>query len=150
MRRTVGSLVSGQNPATAGPKDLVFDAVKSMAQKNIGALPVVEGGRLAGIFTERDVLKRVVATGLDPRTTRVEQVMTPAPETSGADEGIIDCMEKMRRLNCRHMPVLKAGALVGVVSLRDLLMLLLQMKQDEIQYLNELFDYLPVEPGPGG
>ncbi|MBI3272930.1 MAG: CBS domain-containing protein [Planctomycetes bacterium] len=150
MRRTIGSLVVGQNCLLSSPQDIVFDVARSMAGKNVGAVPVMDRDKLIGIFTERDILKRVVAAGLDPRATRVEQVMTSAPETSPADEGVIECMERMKKLNCRHMPILEGGRLLGVVSLRDLLMLLLKMKQDEIEYLSELFEYLPVEPGPGG
>jgi CBS domain-containing protein len=97
----------------------VSEAVKEMNRHRIGAILVVDDGRLSGIFTERDVLTRVVAPGLDPRTTPITQVMTDKvlfvlPETT-----VQQVMDLFAEKRCRHLPVMDAGRLVGLVSIGD-------------------------------
>ncbi|MBI3272907.1 MAG: CBS domain-containing protein [Planctomycetes bacterium] len=146
MLRTLGQLVERQRCITASVCDTVLDTVKVMAENRIGALPVLNEGRLVGVFSERDVLTRVLAIGLDPRTTRLGQVVTLAVETASAGDGVVDALERMRQRGCRHLPVLQNGELLGMLSLRDVTGVLLE----EVRRLHELFEYLPIEPGPGG
>ena len=98
----------------------VRDATKLMSESHISALPVIEGGMLKGIFTERDVAKRVVAEGLNPDETVLSDVMTPNPDTVAPDASASDALEKMQTNHYRHLPVVADGKVVGMVSIRDL------------------------------
>ncbi len=97
----------------------VSEAVKEMNRHKIGCLLVLEGTRLAGIFTERDVLTRVVAADLDPKTTPVARVMTGNVLTTTPDATVQQMMDTFAEKRCRHMPVLKDSALVGLISIGD-------------------------------
>ena len=106
---------------TAQPQTAVAKAAQRMAARNVGAVLVVEDGRLVGIFTERDVVFRVVAAGLDARTTRLEEVATRDPVTIGPDQSFGHALVLMRRNGFRHLPVLEDGKPVGIVSARSAL-----------------------------
>ena len=97
----------------------VADAVKEMNRHKIGCVLVMEGARLAGIFTERDVLTRVVAADLDPKTTPVARVMTGNVLTATADATVQQMMDSFAEKRCRHMPVMKDGQPIGVISIGD-------------------------------
>jgi CBS domain-containing protein len=99
-----------------------LEAARFMMEHNIGALPVMRDGKLAGIFSERDIMNRVVAAGRTPGTTRVAEVMTSNPRTVDADESLEDCLFLMKEFNFRHVVVMSGGELKGLVSLRDILM----------------------------
>src|SRR5258708_11379393 len=100
----------------------VLEAARFMMEHNIGALPVMRDGKLAGIFSERDVMNRVVAVGRTPGTTEVGEVMTANPRAVEADESIEECLFIMREFGFRHLPIIEGEELKGLVSLRDLLM----------------------------
>jgi CBS domain-containing protein len=93
-----------------------------MKHNNVGAVPVISNGELVGILSERDVMNRVVAEGLDPQTTTLRQVMTPTPLTVGASESVENCMVLMKTHGIRHLPIVEGNVLVGMVSLRDILL----------------------------
>lgn len=97
----------------------VSDAVKEMNRHKIGSVLVMDGSNLAGIFTERDVLTRVVAADLDPRQTPIAQVMTRQVLTVGPDTTVQQTMDLFSEKRCRHMPVIKDGAIVGIISIGD-------------------------------
>jgi CBS domain-containing protein len=99
-----------------------LEAARFMMEHNIGALPVMRDGKLVGIFSERDVINRVVAAGRTPGTTRVAEVMTSNPRTVDADETLEDCLFLMKEFNFRHVVVVSGEELKGLVSLRDILM----------------------------
>jgi CBS domain-containing protein len=102
------------------PPDAVISAVaKLMAKRNAGAVMIVEEERLIGIVTERDVVFRVVARGLDARTTHAADVMTPAPHTVGPDKPFGYALLLMHEKGFRHLPVVENGKLIGVVSARS-------------------------------
>jgi CBS domain-containing protein len=103
----------------AAPETLVSKAAKMMAAKNVGAVMVVEGDRLVGIFTERDVVFRVVAPGLDAGATRLADVMTHAPRTIGPDQPFGHALVVMQEHGFRHLPVVQDGKPVGIVSSRS-------------------------------
>lgn len=111
----------------------VLDTAKYMAERNIGAVAVIRGDELVGIFSERDLMKRVVATGRDLAQTQVEDVMTADPLVVSPQERITDCMRMMKEHSFRHLPICEGRKLKGLLSLRDLLLHDLVEKDGEIQ-----------------
>ena len=109
----------------------VLEAARFMMEHNIGALPVVRNGELAGIFSERDIMNRVVAVGRLPGTTKVSEVMTPHPRFVGPDESVEDCLFLMREFGFRHVPICEGKEVKGLISLRDLLMRYVAQKEAE-------------------
>ena len=119
--RSVRTIVEGQKVVEL-PADCTVDvAAKTMKECRIGAVLVVEGGRLAGIFTERDALFRVLAEERDPRTTQLAEVMTLHPQTIGPDQPFGHALHMMYEGGFRHVPVVENGRPVGIVSSRDAL-----------------------------
>jgi CBS domain-containing protein len=100
----------------------VLEAARYMMEHNIGALPVMRNGELAGIFSERDIMNRVVAVGRTPGSTSVAEVMSANPRTVPADETVEECLFIMREFGFRHLPIVEGKELKGLVSLRDILM----------------------------
>jgi CBS domain-containing protein len=121
MERPVRSIIEDQKPVTASAEITVAAAARLMKERRIGALLVVHDGRLAGIFTERDALFRVVAEGRDPAKTRVADVMTANPRTITPDRPFGHALHLMYEGGFRHVPVVDNGRPVGVVSARDAL-----------------------------
>jgi CBS domain-containing protein len=117
--RTVKSIIEGQALLTAAASLPVADAARLMRTHKVGAILVVDGEQLAGIFTERDALFRVVAEGRDPRSTPVGEVMTANPTTINANQPFARAMELMHAGRFRHVPVVENGRAVGIVSARD-------------------------------
>jgi CBS domain-containing protein len=115
----VGSVMQRRMLLKAPPETLVSKAAKLMADKNVGAVMVVEGDHLVGIFTERDIVFRVVAQGLDARKTRLADVMTPAPDTVEPDKPFGYALLRMHERGFRHLPVIRDSKLVGIVSSRS-------------------------------
>ena len=105
---------------TAQTDESLDVAADRMSWHQVGALPVLEGQRLVGIITERDITA-AMAEGADPVTTRVGEFMTPAPEVLGPDSEFADAAHVMLKLGIRHLPVVRGGCLVGVLSMRDVL-----------------------------
>src|SRR5580658_520606 len=102
------------------PEATVFDAIQLMADKNIGALPVMSGGRLAGIFTERDYTRKVALQGKTSKQTLVKEVLSREIVTVMPSDSIDDCMRIMTESRVRHLPVLQGEELVGIISIGDL------------------------------
>jgi CBS domain-containing protein len=119
--RPISQVLRGQKLVTAPPGMTVREAARLMAAEKKGALPVIESGRLVGVFTERDAVFRVLARGLDPDTTPLAQVMTKDPVTVAADRPLNHALHLMFEGGFRHIPALDGGRLVGVVSARDAL-----------------------------
>jgi CBS domain-containing protein len=119
--RSLRSIVANQPPAIAEKSVTVLEAATLMKQQGKGALLVVEGSRLSGIFTERDALFRVIATGRDPATTKLADVMTPHPQTMHPDEPFVKALRIMHKRGFRHLPVVEHGRPLGIVSARDAL-----------------------------
>jgi CBS domain-containing protein len=105
---------------TIGPGASVFDAVKLMAEKNIGALLVVEGGRIAGILTERDYARKIVLMARSSKETPVREVMTSQVMYVRTHQTSEECMALMTENRVRHLPVMDQGKLIGLVSIGDL------------------------------
>lgn len=117
--------------------DRVIDAVEKMHEKNIGALPVVEGDGVIGIFTERDALYRVIHDKLDPASTSVGDVMTKNPDCVSPDMSVIDAMRMVNEKRFRHLPLVKEGKLVGLVSSGDLTRSVVEEQKAEISGLSQ-------------
>lgn len=100
----------------------VLEAARFMMEHNIGALPVLRNGELAGIFSERDIMNRVVAIGRMPGTTKVSEVMTTNPKSVNVNETVENSLFLMREFGFRHLPITDGKQLKGLVSLRDLLL----------------------------
>jgi CBS domain-containing protein len=125
-------LVKDRPLFAADAEDTVLDVARDMVEKNIGAVPVLRGGELVGIFSERDLMKRVVVGARAPGSTKVGEVMTPRPQVV---EKIDRCMFIMREYGFRHLPVMDEGKIVGLISLRDLLLRNLTEKADEVKQM---------------
>jgi CBS domain-containing protein len=119
--RSVRSVVAGQTPLTAPKTETVLQAALLMKQHGKGALLVVDGTRLIGIFTERDALFRVVAQGRDAKGTALSEVMTPQPQTIHPDEPFLNAMRMMHKGGFRHLPVVEFDRPLGMLSSRDAL-----------------------------
>ena len=121
-RRQISTIIAGHILVSATCDMTVRAACLLMAENHVGALAVVESGRIAGIFTERDALNKVLAGGLDPDATTLEAVMVANPQTIEADRPLAHALHMMADGGFRHVPVVDAtGAPVGMVSARDAL-----------------------------
>ena len=98
----------------------IFDGLQLMAEKNIGALLVIDSDELVGIFSERDYARKVVLRGKSSRKTSVGEIMTKMVASVGPDQSIQECMELMTEKHIRHLPVFENGELVGVISIGDI------------------------------
>jgi CBS domain-containing protein len=136
-------LINNQDTYRADGDQTVLEVAHAMVARNIGAVPVLRDGVLVGIFSERDLMKRVVAEGLDPRTTRLEEVMTEDPLTVSPSETVADCMVLMRRHGFRHLPICEGQRLLGVVSLRDVLLHDLTEKDYEVRMMRAYIQATP-------
>ena len=132
------------NPATS-----VADAARLMTSRQVGAVPVIDGERVAGIFTERDVMGRVVAEGVDPLATPVSAVMSTTLVIADIGESHDVCMRRMQQARVRHLLVLNEGRLAGILSLRDLLALELDEREEAITLLNAYVHYIPADLAAG-
>jgi CBS domain-containing protein len=115
----VGRVMEQRKLLKASPETFVNKAAKLMAKRGVGAVLVVEGERLVGIFTERDIAFRVVARDLDAQTTRLADVMTRAPDTVDRDKPFGYALLRMQERGFRHLPVVAEGKIVGIVSARS-------------------------------
>lgn len=118
-----------------GPNQTVSDAVRCMAECQVGAVPIVTGEQLVGIFSERDLLRRVIAVGRDPQNTLLSDVMTPDPVTATPQDEPLMALDKMRRVGCRHLPIEVGGTVIDMLSMRDLLYREIEEKSAEVEQL---------------
>lgn len=121
MNTSIATLLEGKSRAlhTVPATVTVFEAVQKMNQHRIGAMLVLEGPKLAGIFTERDALTRVIAASLDPKTTPLAKVMTANVLTVGPEATVQQVMDLFAEKRCRHLPVIQEEKLVGLISIGD-------------------------------
>lgn len=131
----VKDLIKNRQTFTVQEQQTVFEVAKFLVEHNIGAVPVLHEKKLVGIFSERDIMKRVVAEARDPRTTKVSDIMTSGPVTVTPETTVEECMVLMRDHNCRHLPICHDNALWGLISLRDVLAHDLAEKEEEARHL---------------
>ena len=127
----------GTKVATVSHDATVLAAAKLMNERRIGALVVSQGDKVVGIFTERDILNRVVAAGRNPDSTPVAEVMTSPMACCKRDTPLAECRSVMTHKRIRHLPVVEEGQLFGLISAGDLLANEVAGKQETIEYLNE-------------
>ena len=121
LERTIRMIIENQEIVTATAATTVGDAARLMKQSKVGAVIVVEDGKLAGVFTERDALFRVIADKRDAQTTALAEVMTRDPQTIHPDKPFAQALHIMYAGGFRHVPVVEDGRPVGIVSARDAL-----------------------------
>ncbi|MBZ5723395.1 MAG: CBS domain-containing protein [Acidobacteriia bacterium] len=119
----------------AEENDAVADVARQMAQLHIGAILVLDGGRLCGVFSERDLMKRVVLERLNPESTPVKFVMSTDVVTVDEDAELQEAMEAMEAHSCRHLPVMRGGRVTGFLSMRDIMHYELTRQTDEIHHM---------------
>jgi CBS domain-containing protein len=141
--RQIGEIIEGRSLVHAQPADRVRDVARKMSDRNVGAIAILDGGILVGIFSERDMLTRVVAEGRNPDYTRVDDVMTKDLIVGAPADDINDALQKMHATNCRHLPVVQGGSLVGMISIRDLLRVDDDANRAKASFLTELVTYSP-------
>jgi CBS domain-containing protein len=117
----IADLIEGQTVTVVEPGATVRMAAQRMVERNISMVAVVEKGTLAGVFSERDIMSRVVARGLDPNHTSVAAVMTTELVVVEPDDNLDTARQKMHAIGSRYLPVVREGKLIGMISIRDLL-----------------------------
>jgi CBS domain-containing protein len=117
---TLRDLIKDRKVHSIDATSSVLEAARFMMEHNIGAVPVLRNGELAGIFSERDVMNRVVASGRTPGTTSVAEVMTANPRAVSVDESVAECLFIMEEFGFRHLPIVEGKEVRGLVSLRDI------------------------------
>jgi len=127
----------GSTVWSIAPTAMVFDAIALMADKNIGALPVLENDRLIGIISERDYTRKVILKGKSSQETRVEEIMTQDLVTADPTDTVVDCMRVMTEERVRHLPVIKGAKMVGVLSIGDLVKCLISAQAETIDNLEQ-------------
>jgi len=143
--KSIRSIVANRDTVTVDSMTSVLDAARLMSARHIGALPVVDGERLVGIFTERDVMARIVADARDPRTTPISEVMSTNLVVTEINDSFDACLGRMQQARVRHMLVLDNGRLAGILSLRDLMAADLDDKDEAISLLNAYVHYIPAD-----
>jgi CBS domain-containing protein len=147
--KTLGSIVKDSNRDlyTVSADQTVHNAARYMTERHIGAVTVVDGERVIGLFSERDLMNRVVAESRDPRAVQVRDVMTTDLTTASTNESYEEGLRKMQQARCRHLPILEADNFIGLISLRDLLEVDADEKAEEIRMLNTYIHYVPPDLG---
>lgn len=120
MSRSIASVIAERTHYTLPSTLTAREAARFLAEKEVGAVAVVDDGELKGVMSERDLVYRIVAAGLDADKTKVSDIMTPDPVTVQASETLSHALEQMRDRKFRHMPVLDGNKLVGMISIRDM------------------------------
>jgi CBS domain-containing protein len=134
MPITVHKLVKGNPLHCVGEQDTVLSAVRVMVENNIGAVAVLRDGELTGIFSERDLMKRVVAEGRDPRGVKVAEVMTRELTAITPDAPVEGALLLMKQGGFRHLPITQERRIVGMISLRDLLLYEVEEKDADLDH----------------
>src|SRR5271165_195720 len=141
----INDLLKDQVTVSAEVGQTVLEVARIMVDHNIGAVPVLQDGRLVGIFSERDLMNPAVVGGRDPARTRVSEVMTEDPLTLEPKDSLEICMTLMRRHGFRHLPICQERKLRGMVSLRDILLHDLHEKDDEVRMMRAYLHSVPGE-----
>ena len=140
---SIYDLVKEQEMCVADVDDNVMEVARAMVERNIGAVPVLHEGRLAGVFSERDLMRRIVVEGRDPHATRVGEVMTREPLSVSRNDDLEHCLVLMREHGFRHLPICEGERLLGFLSLRDLLLRDLSEKDDEVKLMRAYIHSAP-------
>ena len=129
------------------PEITAYDALAIMANKNVGALLVMEHGRLVGVFSERDYARKVILKGKSSKSTSVRELMTSKPICADPEMSVKDCMVMMTNSRIRHLPVIDKGVLVGIVSIGDVVNSIISGQEATILDLENYIAGTEYEPG---
>lgn len=141
--KQIAEIIEGRPLIHAELSENVREVARKMSEKNVGAVAVLDSGKLVGVFSERDLMKRVVAAGLNPEKTLVEKVMTQDLVVGQPADDVDSALQKMHSVGCRHLPVVEGGNLIGMISLRDLLEIDDNTQRQRASFLRELVTYSP-------
>jgi CBS domain-containing protein len=134
---TVGNVlqIKGHEVWSIPPHALVYDALKVMAERNVGALLVMEGRKLVGVFSERDYARKIALKGISSHTSAVENIMTSVIVTVRREHSIDECMTLMTDKHVRHLPVLEDNEVVGIISIGDVVKAMISEREHTIKQL---------------
>jgi CBS domain-containing protein len=134
---TVNSILArkGSDVWSIPPDATVFEAIQLMAEKNVGALPVVQNDQLVGIISERDYTRKVILQGKSSKETPVKDIMTQRLVTADPDDRVSECMQRMTENRVRHLPVLEGNKMIGILSIGDLLAWLIAAQRNALDNL---------------
>lgn len=141
--KTLGELVRAKPTYVVERGKSVLEVVRYMALSKVGAVPVLDGDRLVGIFSERDLMTRCVAKGLDLEKTKIDDVMTRKVILMESNDTYEDCIRIMKQEGIRHIPVTEDDKLIGVASMRDLMEADVEEKEQKIDILHSYIHYNP-------
>jgi CBS domain-containing protein len=139
-------LNKGQQVWSISPETVVFDAIKLMAEKNVGALLVTKDGKLAGIISERDYTRNVVLKGRSSKDTTVREIISGRVISVSPDHTVEECLRLMTEHRIRHLPVLQGGQILGVISIGDLVNSIISSQNSAIQQLETYITGFPNPP----
>ncbi len=137
------SIIRGRDVYTLHHDWTVMEAARYMAEKRVGAAAVVDGDEVVGVFSERDLMTRVVVAGRPADSTLVSEVMTRDIVTGSPDETEEEGMRKMQQAKCRHLPIVQNRRLLGFISMRDLLQVEIEERDEEIKLMNAYLHSVP-------
>jgi CBS domain-containing protein len=141
----LAQVVRNRGLVSARPEESALDVASRMKEAQVGAVVVLDGDVLVGIFSERDLMTRVVVARRDPADTPISAVMTREVVTAELEDRVDACEEKMRRAGCRHLPVMAHGRVVGMISMRDLLRDELEEERHEVRELRAYLHQNPLD-----
>jgi CBS domain-containing protein len=134
---TLRNVIQRLHVIHADPSATVYEVAALMSEARIGCIPLLDGETLVGVFSERDLMTRVIVEGLDPRTTPVHSVMTREVVTAVLDDRVERCLDKMHSRGCRHLPVVADGRVIAMISMRDLMRDEIEEQVEEIRGLRQ-------------
>lgn len=127
----------GHDVWSIDPEASVYDAIEIMAEKEVGALAVVEAGKLVGVVTERDYARKVALQGRSSKGTRIKDIMTSRVAYARPDQSVEECMAVMTEKRIRHLPVMEGDKLLGIISIGDLVKAIIEEQQHVIEQLEQ-------------
>ena len=137
LQEPIGSLLHAKGSVvwSISPDATVYEALQQMAEKRVGALVVLKGGRLEGIISERDYARKVILVGKSSQDTRVREIMTTPAPSIGPEQPVDECMRMMTSERVRHLAVIERGEVVGIVSIGDLVSWIISSHEQTIHHL---------------
>ena len=141
------SIVREREAYTLNQNWTVLEAARYMAEKRIGAAAVLDGDCVVGVFSERDLMTRVVVPGRQADQTRVAEVMTREIVIGHPEESYEQGLQRMQQAKCRHLPIVEDGRFLGFISLRDLLQVEIEEKDEELKHMNDYIHSVPAVAG---
>lgn len=143
MTQTIATVITGRQLYTISSGATAREAAQYLEGKEVGAVAVVDSGKLKGILSERDLVQRIIATGADPSAVKVAEIMTANPVTMQATKTLFDALAEFRTRSFRHLPVVDGDELVGMLSVRDLYAAIQSELEDDLHEREALIFGLP-------